>query len=63
VLVIYQSDDNYTRILNSKENKSITYIGEHSLLFVFYLINRIEIYRFNNAESFRKKLLAHLIIE
>lgn len=50
VLVIYQSDDNYTRILNSKENKTITYIGEHSLLFVFYLIDKIEIYRINNAE-------------
>ena len=50
VLVIYQSDDNYTRILNSKENKSISYIGEHSLLFVFYLIDKIEIYRINNAE-------------
>ena len=50
VLVIYQSDDNYTRILNSKENKSITYIGEHSLLFIFYLIDKIEIYRINNAE-------------
>lgn len=50
MLVIYQSDDNYVRILNSKENKSISYEGEHSLLFVFYLIDRIEIYRINNAE-------------
>jgi len=50
VLVIYQSDDNYTRILNSNENKSISFIGEHSLLFVFYLVDKIEIYRINNAE-------------
>lgn len=56
VLVIYQSDDNYTRILNSKENKSISFIGEHSLLFVFYLIDKIEIYRINNAEIVQEEV-------
>ena len=50
VLMIYQSNDNYTKMLNSKEDKSITFTGEHSLLFVFYLSDKIEIYRINNAE-------------
>jgi hypothetical protein len=55
LLVIYQSDDNYTRLINAKENKSITYTGEHSLLFVFYLIDKIEIYRINNAEIIKEE--------
>jgi hypothetical protein len=55
VLVIYQSDDNYTRLLNSNENKTITYTGEHSLLFVFYLIDKTEIYRINNAEIIQEE--------
>jgi hypothetical protein len=53
VLVIYQSDDNYDRILDSEKNKSISYTGEHSLLFVFYLKDETEIYRINNAEIFQ----------
>ena len=57
LLVIYQSDDNYTRLVNSKEDKSITYTGEHSLLFVFYLIDKIEIYRINNSVILHEKIL------
>jgi hypothetical protein len=53
VLVIYKSDDNYVRILDSEKNKSISYTGEHSLLFVFYLKDETEIYRINNAEIFQ----------
>jgi len=60
VLVIYQSDDNYTRILNSKENKTISYTGEHSLLFVFYLVDKTEIYRINNAEILQEATLSQL---
>jgi hypothetical protein len=53
ILVIYQSDDNYVRILDSAKNESISYSGERSLLFVFYLKDQTEIYRINNAEIFQ----------
>jgi uncharacterized protein YneF (UPF0154 family) len=50
VLVLYQSDDNYDRILDSSQNKTISYTGEHSLLFVFYLTDKTQVFRINNAE-------------
>jgi hypothetical protein len=56
VLVIYQSDDNYTKMPIPdipKANKTIPITGEHSLLFVFYLADKTEIYRINNAEIFQ----------
>jgi hypothetical protein len=50
VLVLYRSDANYTRIIGKDED--IVYTGEHSLLFVFYLQDRTQIYRVNNAEIY-----------
>ena len=54
VLVIYQSYDNYGRILDASKNKSISYTGEHSLLFVFYLTDKTQVFRINNAEITEK---------
>ena len=58
ILVIYQSDDNYDKLLNplySNGKESVTFTGEHSLLFVFYLKDKTEIYRINNAEILQEK--------
>jgi hypothetical protein len=55
VLVIYQSDDNYVKSFDSNIDESVPYTGEHSLLFVFYLSDKTQIYRINNAEILQKE--------